>query len=79
MTNLILASNVNEDYNNSFINSKVVPKLKLDNDIYFSFNNNENYPSTNNTNIFIKDKEINKLNTMTFLFPSIPIQVSIYY
>ena len=58
----------------TLMNKKFMPKLKTDNDsIYFSLSNNIN-------NIQYNNKELNneniKLNKMSFLFPSIPIEVS---
>lgn len=70
MTHSIVQSNFNEDI---FNNTIFLPKLKLDNDISFPYNNNENNPYVNN---IIKDNKINTLNQMSFLFPSIPVEVS---
>ena len=58
----------------ALMNKKFMPKLKTDNDsIYFSLSNNI-INIQNNNNEF--DNDNNKLNKMSFLFPSIPIKVS---
>ena len=59
----------------SLMNQKFMPKLKTDNDsIYFTLSNNIiNIQNIDNE----LNNENNKINKMSFLFPSIPIEVSI--
>ena len=59
----------------TLMNKKFMPKLKTDNDsIYFSLSNNINNIQYNNKELL--NNENIKLNKMSFLFPSIPIEVS---
>ena len=58
----------------TLMNKKFMPKLKPDNDsIYFSLSNNIINIQNNNNEL---NNENIKLNKMSFLFPSIPIEVS---
>ena len=73
MSTTVLSPNSNEEII-ELMNTKFKPKLKTDNDsIYFTLSNNI-INIQNNNNVLTNEK--NTLNKMSFLFPSIPIEVS---
>lgn len=75
MTTSILLPNFDSRYECETMNSRFFPKMKCDSNDYYSFDK-ENYEINS---IYEKKEEINKVNTMSFLFPSIPIKVSYSY
>ena len=76
MRTSFLPNNAYKEFKNKIISQKFTPKLKLDNDIFYTYNYNENHSIINNTNISENNKN-NKINQMSFLFPSIPEKVNI--
>ena len=69
MSTLVLKPN-NEEIT-TIMNKKFYPKLKTEDDsAYFSINNNTRYDEQKQNN------EKNTFNQMSYLFPSIPIEVS---
>ena len=75
MSTLVLKPNNFEEIT-SIMKKKFCPKLKTEDDsIYFSLNNNNKIDEQKQNN------ENNTFNQMSYLFPSIPIEVSkiIYY
>ena len=76
MRTSFLPNNDYKEFKNKIISQKFTPKLKFDNDIFYTYNYNENHSIINNTNISENNKN-NKINQMSFLFPPIPEKVNI--
>ena len=77
MTTSILISSFEPEYNKDIINSKFIPTRKCDNTSYFPYEK-ENYEI--NSDISNRDQISgkNKIEQISFLFPSMPIKVSEY-
>ena len=71
MTTSIILPNFDSGYNNEIINNKFIPRMKYDNSQYYSYEK-ENYEINND---FGQKDEKDKVNKMSFLFPSVPIEV----
>jgi hypothetical protein len=71
-TSIILPS-FDSGFNNEIVNSKFLPKMKYDNSQYDSFEK-ENFEINSD---IAKNVEKSKINHMSYLFPSVPIKVSI--
>lgn len=72
MTTSILLPNFDSRYDQKIIDKRFIPKIKYDNQEYYTFGK-ENYEINNN---FEKIDENNDVNKISYLFPSIPIKVS---
>lgn len=73
-TSIILPS-IESNYNNEIIYNKFIPKMKYDSNQYFSYEK-ENYEINSEPGQNIDKNKINKIN---FLFPSVPIEVRIFF
>ena len=73
MATSIILPNFDSRFNNEIVNSKFLPKMKYDNSQYDSFEK-ENFEINSD---IAKNVEKSKINHMSYLFPSVPIKVSI--
>jgi hypothetical protein len=73
MATSIILPNFDTRYHCEIINNRFAPKLKYDNSQYFS-SEKENYELNSD---FEQNDENNKVSKMSYLFPSVPIEVSI--
>ena len=74
MATSIILPNIDSNCNNEIIHNKFMPIMKYDNNQYFSYEK-ENYEINSE---FVQNIEINKVNKINFLFPSVPIEVRIF-
>ena len=74
MTTKMLSLNFDSKLNNEIINNKFIPRMKYDNSQIYTYDK-ENYEINS---YYRQNEEDNKVNKMSFLFPSIPIGVSKY-
>ena len=70
MATTILKSNYNDEIS-SIMNRKFIPRLNIEDDSNYS-------PSNMSSNINSINNENNTFNKMSFLFPSVPREVSIF-
>lgn len=73
MSTSIILPNFDSRFNNEIVNSKFLPKMKYDNSQYDSFEK-ENFEINSD---IAKNVEKSKINHISYLFPSVPIKVSI--
>ena len=73
MATSIILPNFDSRFNKEIVNSKFLPKMKYDNSQYDSFEK-ENFEINSD---IAKNVEKSKINHMSYLFPSVPIKVSI--
>lgn len=73
MATSIILPNFDSRFNNEIVNSKFLPKMKYDNSQYDSFEK-ENFEINSD---IAKNVEKSKINHISYLFPSVPIKVSI--
>lgn len=75
MTTSILEREYNEAYNSGFLSKKFQPQLKTSSTDTISFNQENSNKNSSNLNFDMMTKNT-KLNNISFVFPSISIEVS---
>ena len=75
MATSIILPRIESNYNNEIIHNKYIPEMKYDSNQYFSYAK-ENYEINSEYGQNFEKKKVNKIN---FLFPSVPIEVRIFF
>ena len=78
MTTSLLITSFDSEYNKDIIKTKFAPTRKYDNSSYYVYEK-ENFEINSDISDREQILEKNKINQISFLFPSMPIKVSYYF